>query len=163
MAWNLILLIVSFCTFVLSMTIYMSRAGRNIDAARGSSLPPRSERQDPFPPPPSDLQHYPPPPLPPYDHRHLSPPPLPPGRLKGGRDPGGSPPYGCRDSSGDPGGSPLYGRPGPGGIRPIQFPRCPIDRQRNRPGQAQKIFWNGRADCYICSNGHRIAKNGKLC
>lgn len=50
---------------------------------------------------------------------------------------------------------------GPRGIRPDQFPCCPIDRARNLPGQPQKIFWNDGAGCYRCPNGHRIAPNGR--
>lgn len=50
---------------------------------------------------------------------------------------------------------------GPRGIRPDQFPCCPIDRARNLPGQPQKIFWNEAAGCYRCPNGHRIAPNGR--
>lgn len=50
---------------------------------------------------------------------------------------------------------------GPRGIRPDQFPCCPIDRARNLPGQPQKIFWNETAGCYRCPNGHRIAPNGR--
>lgn len=50
---------------------------------------------------------------------------------------------------------------GPRGIRPDQFPCCPIDRARNLPGQPQKIFWNETAGCYRCPNGHRIAHNGR--
>ena len=50
---------------------------------------------------------------------------------------------------------------GPRGIRPDQFPCCPIDRARNLPGQPQKIFWNETAGCYRCPNGHQIAPNGR--
>ena len=50
---------------------------------------------------------------------------------------------------------------GPRGIRPDQFPCCPIDRARNLPGQPQKIFGNETAGCYRCPNGHRIAPNGR--
>lgn len=50
---------------------------------------------------------------------------------------------------------------GPRGLRPDQFPCCPIDRARNLPGQPQKIFWNEAAGCYRCPNGHRIAPNGR--
>lgn len=57
----------------------------------------------------------------------------------------------------------LYEKPGPGGIRPEQFPCCPIDRQRNRKGCAQKIFWDRINDCYVCSYGHHFSRNGRLC
>ena len=57
----------------------------------------------------------------------------------------------------------LYEKPGPGGIRPVQFPCCPIDRQRNRKGCAQKIFWDRINDCYVCSHGHHFSRNGRLC
>ena len=57
----------------------------------------------------------------------------------------------------------FYGRPGPGGIRPEQFPCCPIDRQRNRKGCGQKIYWDRINDCYVCSYGHHFSRNGRLC
>ena len=52
---------------------------------------------------------------------------------------------------------------GPRGLRPSQFPCCPIDRQRNRPGQPQKIFWDSKRNCYVCSNNHHFRSNGTLC
>ena len=51
---------------------------------------------------------------------------------------------------------------GPRGIRPAQFPCCPLDKQRNVPGGRQVIFWDSGANCYCCSRGHRFKSNGKL-
>lgn len=51
---------------------------------------------------------------------------------------------------------------GPRGIKPAQFPCCPFDKQRNIPGERQVIFWDGGANCYRCSRGHRFKSNGKL-
>ena len=81
------------------------------------------------------------------ERRHLRVPPLPAAGRRRERD----------------GRSRLYGKPGPGGIRPLQFPCCPIDRQRNRKGCAQKIFWDRINDCYVCSYGHHFSRNGRLC
>ena len=51
---------------------------------------------------------------------------------------------------------------GPRGIKPTQFPCCPIDKQRNVPGERQVIFWDSGENCYRCSRGHRFKSNGKL-
>ncbi len=51
---------------------------------------------------------------------------------------------------------------GPRGILPHQFPICPIDRQKNIPGEPQKIFWYNHENCYRCSNGHRFGSNGSI-
>lgn len=51
---------------------------------------------------------------------------------------------------------------GPRGIKPIQFPCCPFDKQRNVPGKQQVIFWDSGANCYHCSRGHQFKSNGKL-
>lgn len=50
---------------------------------------------------------------------------------------------------------------GPHGVRPTEFPCCPIDRQRNNPGMAQLIRWDRENECYVCSRGHRFKSNGK--
>lgn len=50
---------------------------------------------------------------------------------------------------------------GPRGIRPDQFPCCPLDKQRNVTGGPQLIFWDGSANCYRCSRGHQFRINGK--
>lgn len=42
----------------------------------------------------------------------------------------------------------------------LDFPRCPIDHQRNIRGQKQVIFYDPVKDCYRCSRGHYIKKNG---
>ncbi|MCD7738058.1 MAG: hypothetical protein LUH58_03325, partial [Lachnospiraceae bacterium] len=49
---------------------------------------------------------------------------------------------------------------GPKGIRPDQFPCCPIDRQRNVASSPQKIFWDSGNNTYYCSRGHRFQRNG---
>ena len=51
---------------------------------------------------------------------------------------------------------------GPRGIQPAQFPCCPIDKQRNVPGERQVIFWHSGENCYRCARGHRFKSNGKL-
>ena len=51
---------------------------------------------------------------------------------------------------------------GPRGVKPVQFPCCPFDKQRNVPGERQLIFWDNNANCYYCSRGHRFKSNGKL-
>lgn len=51
---------------------------------------------------------------------------------------------------------------GPRGIKPTQFPCCPIDKLRNVPGEGQVIFWDSGENCYRCSRGHRFKSNGKL-
>lgn len=51
---------------------------------------------------------------------------------------------------------------GPRGIKPTQFPCCPIDKQRNVPGERQVIFWDSGENCYRYSRGHRFKSNGKL-
>ena len=51
---------------------------------------------------------------------------------------------------------------GPRGIRPEQFPACPIDKQRNKIGAPQKIFWNDAENCYRCTHGHRFQSNGTI-
>ena len=51
---------------------------------------------------------------------------------------------------------------GPRGITPVQFPCCPVDKERNEQGKPQKIFWDASAQCYYCSRGHRIQRNGKI-
>ena len=51
---------------------------------------------------------------------------------------------------------------GPRGITPVQFPCCPIDKERNERGKPQKIFWDAAAQCYYCSRGHRFQQNGKI-
>ena len=56
----------------------------------------------------------------------------------------------------------LEGSNGPRGIKPIQFPCCPFDKQRNVPGERQVIFWDSGENCYHCSRGHRFKSNGKL-
>ena len=98
------------------------------------------------------------------------PPPLPqgrgsPSRPAARRQPGGSRPSLAAPTNVQPEPAarrtlPVVGA-GPRGIRPDQFPCCPIDRARNLPGQPQKIFWNDGAGCYRCPNGHRIAPNGR--
>lgn len=50
---------------------------------------------------------------------------------------------------------------GPHGVRPTEFPCCPIDRQRNNPGMAQLIKWDRENECYVCSRGHKFKSNGK--
>lgn len=50
---------------------------------------------------------------------------------------------------------------GPKGIRPDQFPCCPIDKQRNVAGSPQKVFWDSGSKTYYCSRGHHFQKNGK--
>ena len=52
--------------------------------------------------------------------------------------------------------------PGPRGVRPDQFPCCPLDRERNVAGKPQKIFWNSAENCYRCSHGHRFKSNGHI-
>ena len=54
------------------------------------------------------------------------------------------------------------GLPGPGGVMPAQFPCCPYDKQRNIPGQPQKIFWDSVDHCYRCRRGHRFKANGRI-
>lgn len=51
---------------------------------------------------------------------------------------------------------------GPRGLKPIQFPCCPCDKQRNVPGKEQLIFWDSGLGCYRCSRGHKFKINGKL-
>ena len=51
---------------------------------------------------------------------------------------------------------------GPRGIKPTQFPCCPIDKQRNVLGERQVIFWDSGENCYYCSRGHWFKSNGKL-
>lgn len=51
---------------------------------------------------------------------------------------------------------------GPRGVKPVQFPCCPFDKQRNLPGERQVIFWDSAENCYRCSRGHRFKSNGKL-
>ena len=51
---------------------------------------------------------------------------------------------------------------GPRGITHTQFPCCPYDKQRNVPGEPQRIFWNSAENCYRCSRGHRFKSNGNL-
>ena len=51
---------------------------------------------------------------------------------------------------------------GPRGLKPVQFPCCPYDKQRNVPGKQQVIFWDKSADCYRCSRGHQFQKNGSI-
>lgn len=81
---------------------------------------------------------------------HNSPPPLPPRRKMR---------QGTRNGHKDE----INRNLGPRGLRPAQFPCCPIDRQRNRPGQPQRIFWDGKRNCYVCSNNHHFRSNGTLC
>lgn len=50
---------------------------------------------------------------------------------------------------------------GPRGIRPHQFPCCPYDKQRNRPGGPLLIRWDSEENCYLCSRHHRFKSNGK--
>lgn len=49
-----------------------------------------------------------------------------------------------------------------GALKPSQYPCCPIDKQRNVPGERQVIFWDSGASCYRCSRGHQFKSNGKL-
>lgn len=51
---------------------------------------------------------------------------------------------------------------GPRGIKPVKFPCCPFDKQRNVYGEQQVIFWDSEENCYRCSRGHRFKSNGKL-
>lgn len=50
----------------------------------------------------------------------------------------------------------------PRGVKPSQYPCCPIDKQRNVPGERQVIFWHSGENCYRCARGHRFKSNGKL-
>ncbi len=50
---------------------------------------------------------------------------------------------------------------GPNGVTPIDFPCCPYDRQRNKPGMSQLIKWDRNNQCYVCSKGHKFKSNGK--
>lgn len=50
---------------------------------------------------------------------------------------------------------------GPRGIRPDQFPCCPLDKQRNVVGGPQLIFWDSNENCYRCSRGHKFRSNGR--
>lgn len=50
---------------------------------------------------------------------------------------------------------------GPNGVTPMDFPCCPYDRQRNKPGMSQLIRWDRNNQCYVCSKGHKFKSNGK--
>ena len=50
---------------------------------------------------------------------------------------------------------------GPNGVTPMDFPCCPYDRQRNKPGMTQLIRWDRKNECYVCSKGHKFKSNGK--
>lgn len=84
------------------------------------------------------------------DFHHNSPPPLPPRRK-------------MRQAARTGNKEEINSNLGPRGLRPAQFPCCPIDRQRNRSGQPQKIFWDSKRNCYVCSNNHHFRSNGTLC
>ena len=58
--------------------------------------------------------------------------------------------------------SPVGNGLGPRGIKPVQFPCCPIDKQRNVAGSRQVIFWDNKENVYRCSRGHQFKSNGKL-
>ena len=51
---------------------------------------------------------------------------------------------------------------GPDGLRPENFPCCPFDKQRNLPGEAQKVFWDSIHGNYYCTRGHVFKKNGQI-
>lgn len=53
------------------------------------------------------------------------------------------------------------GNTGPRGLRPSQFPCCPICRQRNNDA-VQKIYWDRGKNRYYCTRNHQFAQNGKI-
>ncbi|WP_373219024.1 hypothetical protein [Ruminococcus sp. 5_1_39BFAA] len=51
---------------------------------------------------------------------------------------------------------------GPHGVKPEQFPWCPVCGKHNETGANQVIFWFPDEKIYKCSGGHKMAGNGKL-
>ena len=51
---------------------------------------------------------------------------------------------------------------GPHGVKPEQFPWCPVCGKHNEAGSDQVIFWFQNEQFYKCSGGHKMAGNGKL-
>lgn len=112
-----------------------------------SSTPPGSPSQQP-----ALAQRREPPPLPARTPRQQAPAQAPASSRQAA-------PRGAR-RSGTASPPPLPQRPAvsPGArMRQIyDYPKCPIDRKRNLPGEPQQIFWLAGERCYCCTNGHRF-------
>lgn len=51
---------------------------------------------------------------------------------------------------------------GPHGVRPDQFPWCPVCGKHNEAGAEQVVFWMPDEKIYKCAGGHKMAGNGRM-